>query len=44
MSFVVNNAAHAHHVKIIDSISRKYTGQPFPMRSPEGRVALIMEA
>ena len=30
-------------LKIIDSISRKYTGQPFPMRSPEGRVALIIE-
>ena len=30
-------------LKIHDSISHKYTGQPFPMRSPEGRVALIME-
>ena len=30
-------------LKIIDAISRKYTGQPFPMRSPEGRVALIIE-
>ena len=24
-------------------ISRKYTGKPFPMRGPEGRVALIIE-
>jgi PPOX class probable F420-dependent enzyme len=30
-------------LKIIDSISQKYTSKPFPMRSPEGRVALIME-
>src|SRR5262249_53729680 len=30
-------------LKILDPISRKYTGQPFPMRSPEGRVALIIE-
>jgi PPOX class probable F420-dependent enzyme len=29
--------------KIVDPISRKYTGQPFPFRSPEGRVALIIE-
>jgi len=27
----------------IDSISRKYTGKPFPFRSPEGRVALVIE-
>jgi len=30
-------------LKIMDPISHKYTGKPFPMRSPEGRVALIME-
>jgi PPOX class probable F420-dependent enzyme len=30
-------------LKLLDPISRKYTGKPFPMRSPEGRVALIME-
>jgi PPOX class probable F420-dependent enzyme len=27
----------------LDPIARKYTGKPFPMRSPEGRVALIIE-
>jgi PPOX class probable F420-dependent enzyme len=30
-------------LKIIDPISQKYTGKPFPMRKPEGRVALIIE-
>jgi len=30
-------------LKIMDPISHKYTGKPFPMRGPEGRVALIME-
>jgi PPOX class probable F420-dependent enzyme len=30
-------------LKIIDPISQKYTSKPFPMRSPEGRVALIIE-
>jgi PPOX class probable F420-dependent enzyme len=30
-------------LKVMDSISHKYTGKPFPMRSPEGRVALIIE-
>jgi PPOX class probable F420-dependent enzyme len=30
-------------LKIMDPISRKYTSKPFPMRSPEGRVALVME-
>lgn len=30
-------------LKIMDPISHKYTGKPFPMRSPEGRVALIVE-
>jgi len=29
--------------KTLDSISHKYIGKPFPMRSPEGRVALIIE-
>ncbi len=29
--------------KQMDSISDKYTGKPFPFRSPEGRVALIIE-
>ena len=27
----------------MDPISRKYTGRPFPFRSPEGRVALVIE-
>lgn len=27
----------------MDEISRKYTGQSFPMRSPEGRVILVIE-
>jgi PPOX class probable F420-dependent enzyme len=27
----------------MDEIARKYTGQPFPMRSPEGRVILVIE-
>jgi PPOX class probable F420-dependent enzyme len=31
-------------LKTMDPISIKYTGQPFPMRSPEDRVALIIEA
>jgi PPOX class probable F420-dependent enzyme len=30
-------------LKTIDPISHKYTGKPFPFRSPEGRVALIIE-
>ena len=29
--------------KMMDAISHKYTGQPFPFRAPEGRVALIVE-
>jgi PPOX class probable F420-dependent enzyme len=28
---------------IMDPISIKYTGKPFPFRAPEGRVALIIE-
>ena len=30
-------------LKVVDAVSYKYTGKPFPMRSPEGRVALIIE-
>ena len=30
-------------LEIMDPISRKYTGKPFPFRSPEGRVALVLE-
>jgi PPOX class probable F420-dependent enzyme len=29
--------------KFLDPISNKYTGKPFPFRSPEGRVALVIE-
>ena len=29
--------------KVLDTISHKYTGKPFPMRNPEGRVALVIE-
>jgi len=29
-------------LKVMDQISHKYTGKPFPMRSPEGRVALTI--
>jgi PPOX class probable F420-dependent enzyme len=29
--------------KIMDPVSHKYTGKPFPFRNPEGRVALIVE-
>jgi hypothetical protein len=28
---------------ILDSVSHKYTGKPFPMRGREGRVALVIE-
>jgi hypothetical protein len=28
---------------LMDSISQKYTGKPFPFRNPEGRVALVIE-
>jgi len=31
-------------LKVMDPISHKYTGKPFPFRSPEGRVALIIDA
>jgi PPOX class probable F420-dependent enzyme len=30
-------------LKMLDSISHKYIGKPFPMRGPEERVALIVE-
>jgi PPOX class probable F420-dependent enzyme len=30
-------------LKLMDPISHKYTGKPFPMRNPDGRVALIIE-
>jgi PPOX class probable F420-dependent enzyme len=30
-------------LKIMDLISHKYTGKPFPFRRPEGRVALMIE-
>ena len=30
-------------LKVMDPISHKYTGKPFPFRSPEGRVALMIE-
>jgi PPOX class probable F420-dependent enzyme len=30
-------------LKVMDPISRKYTGKPFPFRNPEGRVALMIE-
>jgi PPOX class probable F420-dependent enzyme len=30
-------------LKVMDPISHKYIGKPFPMRSYEGRVALIIE-
>jgi len=30
-------------LKIMDPISHKYTGKPFPFRDPGGRVALIVE-
>jgi hypothetical protein len=29
--------------EIMDEISHEYAGKPFPFRSPEGRVALIIE-
>jgi PPOX class probable F420-dependent enzyme len=30
-------------LKIMDPISHKYTGKPFPFRKPEGRLALMIE-
>jgi len=29
--------------KIMDAVSHKYTGKPFPFRNPGGRVALVIE-
>jgi PPOX class probable F420-dependent enzyme len=31
-------------LKVMDPISHKHTGKPFPFRTPEGRVALIIDA
>lgn len=31
-------------LKVMDPISLKYTGKPFPFRNPEGRVALMIAA
>jgi PPOX class probable F420-dependent enzyme len=28
---------------LMDPISRKYTGKPFPFREPQGRIALVIE-
>ncbi len=30
-------------LRVMDPISRKYTGKPFPFRDPQGRVALVIE-
>jgi PPOX class probable F420-dependent enzyme len=30
-------------LRIMDPVSQKYTGRPFPMRDPQGRVALVIE-
>jgi PPOX class probable F420-dependent enzyme len=30
-------------LELMDPISHKYTGKPFPFRNPEGRVALVIE-
>jgi PPOX class probable F420-dependent enzyme len=30
-------------LEIMDPVSRKYTGKPFPMRNLDGRVALVIE-
>jgi PPOX class probable F420-dependent enzyme len=30
-------------LRVMDPISHKYTGKPFPFRNPEGRVALVIE-
>jgi PPOX class probable F420-dependent enzyme len=29
--------------RIMDTISRKYTGKEFPFRNPEGRIAIVIE-
>jgi len=28
---------------LMDPVSHKYTGKPFPMRNPDGRIALVIE-
>jgi hypothetical protein len=33
----------ASDLTLMDPISHKYTGKPFPFRNPEGRVALVIE-
>ena len=30
-------------LRIMDPVSHKYTGKPFPLRNPQGRVALVIE-
>jgi PPOX class probable F420-dependent enzyme len=30
-------------LRIMDPVAHKYTGKPFPMRDPQGRVALVIE-
>jgi PPOX class probable F420-dependent enzyme len=30
-------------LEVMDPISRKYTGKPFPFRDPKGRIALVIE-
>ena len=30
-------------LELMDPISRKYTGKPFPFRDPAGRIALVIE-
>jgi PPOX class probable F420-dependent enzyme len=30
-------------LRTMDPISHKYTGKPFPMRAPEGRIVLVIE-
>ena len=32
-----------HELAAVDAAARKYTDQPFPWRTPEGRVALVIE-
>jgi PPOX class probable F420-dependent enzyme len=30
-------------LELMDPVSHKYTGKPFPFRNPEGRIALVIE-
>jgi PPOX class probable F420-dependent enzyme len=30
-------------LRVMDPVSHKYTGKPFPLRNPQGRVALVIE-